>query len=224
MEKGGSYWYGKEKSSSLVQPGDIAIINPGQPHSGKPVHKNQSSYKMIYLNKKIFPERVTTPELKNVIKSDQSLSLLFLNLYKSVLSDSDRFEKEIFLTEFTGAMMSIYSYPSLKPEQIGLETKALRLAGEFLSENLEKKVTLDQLAKITRFSPYHVIRVFKKHMGITPHIYRTQKRIELAKELILRGFSLSEIALSSGFTDQSHLTNTFKKYTGVTPGQYFTSK
>ncbi len=79
------------------------------------------------------------------------------------------------------------------------------MAADFLSEQLEKKITLCELSKLTGFSSYHFLRIFKKNTGVSPHTFRTQKRIEKSKELILQGLPLIEVALSTGFTDQSHI-------------------
>jgi len=64
------------------------------------------------------------------------------------------------------------------------------------------------------------LRQFKRQTGVPPHVFRTQRRVEHARVLILQGRPLAEVAQATGFTDQSHFTNTFKLYTGVTPGRY----
>jgi transcriptional regulator GlxA family with amidase domain len=58
-------------------------------------------------------------------------------------------------------------------------------------------------------------------MGVTPHQYLAAQRIERAKQL-LRSTSLtpSEVALSTGFADQSHFTKVFRRIAGTTPGRF----
>jgi AraC family transcriptional regulator len=58
-------------------------------------------------------------------------------------------------------------------------------------------------------------------MGMTPHQYVIQQRIERAR-ILLRdpSLSISEISLACGFTNQSHFTRLFRKHTGVTPKTY----
>ncbi len=48
MESGGAYCLGAQKSYSLVSPGQVALINPSQVHSGVPVPGKRISYRMIY--------------------------------------------------------------------------------------------------------------------------------------------------------------------------------
>ncbi|MBL4641966.1 MAG: helix-turn-helix transcriptional regulator [Flavobacteriaceae bacterium] len=61
---------------------------------------------------------------------------------------------------------------------------------------------------------------FKKNIGLTPLEYLTTIRIENSKKLFYADAPLVEIALETGFYDQSHFTHSFKKYVGVTPGNY----
>ena len=66
---------------------------------------------------------------------------------------------------------------------------------------------------------FHFARLFKKSLGLSPHKYVLQNRIERAKKLITVSgdLSLSDIALQAGFYDQTHFGKAFKKYMGVSP-------
>lgn len=228
MENGGSYWNEKKSEDSLIKPGDIALINPGLVHSGAPVENKHSTYKMIYIDlslmKKIsydFCEKNDRPpEFDKVVINNPQLSDFFRQLYTSFTNDSELLKKDVLLTSFLGKMIMDHNAFSNNPISPGNELKSIKKAIEYLSEKLDQKVSLQDVATAAGLSRYHFLRVFKKSTGITPHHYRTQKRIDRAKIFMLRGMPLTQVALESGFTDQSHLTNKFKQYTGVTPKQY----
>ena len=90
---------------------------------------------------------------------------------------------------------------------------------EYTHTNLDRQLTLTQLATQLNLSTFHFARLFKKSLGLSPYKYILQNRIERAKKLIVSSnhFSLSDIALQAGFYDQTHFGKAFKKYTGVSP-------
>jgi AraC-like DNA-binding protein len=76
------------------------------------------------------------------------------------------------------------------------------------------------LARVAGLSGYHLIRVFRKATGLSPHAWLVDRRVHLAAHRIRLGEPLSAVASRCGFSDQSHLTRLFKARLGVTPGQY----
>jgi AraC-like DNA-binding protein len=89
-----------------------------------------------------------------------------------------------------------------------------------MNAHFERDIALDDLAAVAQFSPYHLLRTFRRSVGLTPHAYLIQIRIEEGKRLLRMGNSISDVSASTGFADQSHFTRHFKRIMGVTPGQY----
>jgi AraC family transcriptional regulator len=108
----------------------------------------------------------------------------------------------------------------LPSDRGGLSQSTLQQVKEYVNEYLSQDLKLIELSAIAQLSPYHFLRLFKQHMGITPHQYILQQRIERAKHLLQHSeLSIAEIAVRTGFSDQSHLTKCFKRRFGVTPRQ-----
>jgi AraC-like DNA-binding protein len=82
------------------------------------------------------------------------------------------------------------------------------------------RTSLDALASATGVTTFHVIRAFTRSMGVAPHHYLLQVRVDRARALFAGGASPSTVAAMTGFVDQSHLTAQFKRYVGITPGRY----
>lgn len=110
--------------------------------------------------------------------------------------------------------------PKLSSYADGLSKSTLQQVTEYINDHLHQDVKLIELASIAQMSPYHFLRLFKHSMGVTPHQYILQRRIEKAKCLLQHGeLSIAEIAATVGFCDQSHFTRYFKRIVGVTPKQ-----
>jgi transcriptional regulator of acetoin/glycerol metabolism len=103
----------------------------------------------------------------------------------------------------------------------GLPPGALRRVREHVETHIGKSVDLATLAAVAGLSLYHFARAFKQSAGVTPHQYLVQRRVEQAQEMLARTeLSLSEIALATGFSDQSHFARHFRQMLGMTPSQF----
>jgi AraC family transcriptional regulator len=100
----------------------------------------------------------------------------------------------------------------------------LRAVVEYIEENLADGPSLAELAAVVGLNPYHFARQFKAATGQPPHQYVIARRVERARQLLEAGtdLSLAEVALHTGFCDQSQFSHHFKRLVGVTPGQFRT--
>ena len=97
----------------------------------------------------------------------------------------------------------------------------MRRLAEFIEENLASDLTLQALAEQIKLSPIYLIRAFKATVGVAPHQYVLQRRLERAKSLLQSThLSLAEVAWRSGFCSQSHLSGWFRRSVGVSPAAY----
>src|SRR5260221_14640165 len=87
--------------------------------------------------------------------------------------------------------------------------------------HLSESIDLVTLASVAGVSVFHFARQFKQSAGATPHHYIVRRRIERARELLVgTDLSLSEIAFTTGFADQSHFARHFRQTTGTTPREF----
>jgi AraC family transcriptional regulator len=111
--------------------------------------------------------------------------------------------------------------PRLSSYADGLSAAKLTLIKDYINTHLDLDLKLTELSSIAQISPYHFLRLFKKSVGITPHQYILQQRIDRAKYLLKSSnLDISEIAFRVGFCDSSHLTRCFKSILGKTPSQW----
>jgi len=116
----------------------------------------------------------------------------------------------------TSTLQSLASI-TLKPG--GLSVWHAKRALAYIEANLGSKIGITEISALVALSKSHFCRAFKQTLGTSPMTYVSARRIEHAKILITSTSErLSDIALTCGFADQSHLTRSFGRMVGMSPG------
>ena len=103
----------------------------------------------------------------------------------------------------------------------GLPSHQLRQIIDYVEAHLDQEIKLETLAQLLKMSQFHFSRLFKQAIGLSPHQYLIQQRVERAKHLLKTSDRLIvEVALECGFNSHSHLSKQFRQLTGVTPKAY----
>jgi AraC-like DNA-binding protein/nicotinamidase-related amidase len=111
--------------------------------------------------------------------------------------------------------------PFAAPVAGGLAGAVLRRALHHIDSHLHEAIPVQTLAALARLSVPHFSRAFSRSMGVSPHRYLMQRRVQRASQLLLdTEQAASEIALLTGFADQSHMIRCFVRETGQTPRAY----
>ena len=139
-------------------------------------------------------------------------------------------EMENRLAELIGNAESAEEYIQLLRDGITLlaESRLQHLTRESCLKELKQEllglpelpVTIEEMSKKVCVSPFHMIRQFKKEIGLTPHQFQIQCRIRKAQKLLLERKTITEVAFETGFCDQSHFDKSFKKLIGMSPAAY----
>jgi AraC family transcriptional regulator len=101
-----------------------------------------------------------------------------------------------------------------------LGKEVLNRLRDYVLAHIDEPVEVATLAKIAGRSPFHFTRVFTRSVGVSPHRYVVHLRLQRAVELVRDGRSgLADVAVRTGFADQSHLTRWLRRVHGVSPTQ-----
>ncbi len=209
---------------ATLQPGSLALINPETLHVCNPVGASVRSYFMLYLEvdwclkvqQSLWQVEAFQPTCTPLL-ADKSIYQQYLAVMAAFTRQNDVLAMEQLLFELMEAVFCRCCIP--KTKTTGSRLRVIELKN-LLSQNLSRAVSLNEVAADLQVNPYTLLRQFKKEIGITPHAYRLNCRIELARKLLQQGVEPAEVALECGFFDQSHLHRHFKAATVVTPGEY----
>ncbi|NLN07677.1 MAG: helix-turn-helix transcriptional regulator [Firmicutes bacterium] len=112
------------------------------------------------------------------------------------------------------------SLSSFQPHEYRDE-KCIAKAIEYITDNYQSKMSLFDLADEIHYSPYHLLRLFKRHTGRTPFEFLLDLKIEKAKNMLQStNCTMTQICDACGFSGLSYFSQTFKKKTGLSPTQF----
>jgi len=93
---------------------------------------------------------------------------------------------------------------------------------DFMTEHCAENLSLEDMAQLTNYSPFHFIKIFKSETGNTPFQYLLDIKLNRAKDMLThrKEMTITEICYLCGFNNLSHFTAVFKRKTGVSPSKY----
>ena len=112
-------------------------------------------------------------------------------------------------------------YLTLSNAMPGAKPTVAEAAKKYIHDNLDKKITINDICSTVNCSKTTLIAAFKKEFGITVNTAITREKMEEAKKLLTAGkLSINEIAHATGFYDQSYFSKVFFAEYGVTPSEF----
>ncbi len=92
---------------------------------------------------------------------------------------------------------------------------------DFMKSNLQRSISLNELAGVANLSPSHLCRLFKSQTGISPGEYLRRLRMEKARQLLSTSvLSVKQVMAAAGYNSKSHLVRHFRRSFGMTPSEY----
>ena len=220
----GQLAYRTETIDSLLRPGDVLVINPGQVHWGGTVNGDRYSYRILYpaceTVARTIPghEGQRLPYFANNQICDRVLAQRLQRLLTVLEQDPITLAQETYLTTVLADLVVRHAERTIDP--LTPENRIVQSIRDYIEAFYMQNPSLTDLADLAQMKPLRLLRTFRKEMGLPPHAYLLQVRIHHAKAQLAQGRPIAEVAIATGFADQSHFTRHFKRFVGVTPGQY----
>jgi AraC family transcriptional regulator len=133
---------------------------------------------------------------------------------------SGRLYTDSLAVSVASRLVSTYSSVSQRTiaKNGGLGGRRYKQTLAYIEDNLSEDLSLSRIASVSGVSASHFKTLFRESAGVPLHQYVIQRRIERAKDLLMQGkLSIAEIALSTGFSHQSHLARHMRRSVGLSP-------
>ncbi|RUL79048.1 AraC family transcriptional regulator [Dyella choica] len=213
-------WSGAGTVESAV--GDVIMVNPGEMHDGSPIG-GAREWHILYLEPSLVLRELADElgggdvEFRPVAR-DRSLAaevIKLLGSLESVGASCDDAQEQLL-----ACLVRIMQRYRMSGPRLPRTSPAIARAVEWIDAEPDAATPLCELAAACGMSRFQLIRGFMRDMGTTPHAYRIQQRVRLARRCLAQGHCAAEAAALSGFADQSHLTRAFVRQLGITPARY----
>jgi AraC-like DNA-binding protein len=206
--------------------GDLYAIEADEPHAGWPADETGWNLRTIYVDTAYLRSLVSENhesrmlDLQGPIIRDPELASMFYGVHRGSQVRGPSADREEGYLSFAARLFERHTANMKVCLRSGREDRAIRAAKAFIDHTLDGQVSLAAIANAAGLPPFRLYRAFENSTGMTPHAYQRQARVRLAIDLIRADRPLPEVAYSTGFSDQAHLTRWFRRMMGITPGAY----
>jgi AraC-like DNA-binding protein len=213
----------------LVLPGQLVAWDPSHGHAGTALDDQPWSARLMILEVADLAALAGDHELGDLtdvafpepVISDAGLAGEFLRLHTALVTPTTRLERDQRLAEWLHRL--IVRAGATRPPRAPLsphDEKGLRAALEYLGDQPERNIGLDELAAAAGLGKFRLLRIVRERTGLPPHALQLAHRLRKARRLLEAGRSVADTAAATGFADQSHFHRHFRRSLGVTPAEY----
>ncbi|MBR0576416.1 helix-turn-helix domain-containing protein [Proteiniclasticum sp. BAD-10] len=233
----GEVSYQIEGRNYQLIPGDIVLVNHKELHQAMIEGADHYYERYVLWVSRPYLKRLSTPQtdltrcfldkrkktlLRTSIDNQQLVrsildKLIAVEGYKGTGQD---LLPDLYITELMVALNRISFDVEEKLQPVVKKNQLIDAVIHYLNENLDGEINMDELSRHFFISKYHLSREFKKHTGTTLYRYVVQKRLILAKGLILQGNPITAVYEQCGFGDYSNFFRAFKNEYGTTPKEF----
>ncbi len=208
--------------------GAVALLNPEVVHTGQAGASEGWRYRVLYPGVNVVTDvaaelgwRRGTPVFPQTVHYDERSAALLRSAHRAA-EHGDRLASSSLLTAALTRLLTAHAKAGIAeiPPRVRQSPATVSAVCELLHERLVDPPSLAELAAMTGLSQFAVLRAFRAKTGLPPHAYLNQVRVRQARTLLDHGVAPADVAMTTGFADQAHLTRHFKRVVGVPPRAY----
>lgn len=204
--------------------GNAIVIHPDEVHDGEAGTKPGFRYRMIYLEPRLVRDALggcdkALPFVASPVSRDPRVVAAAARALSAFDRGFEPLEADHVVAGLAEAIAAVAdgSGPAIRGRVDG---RAVEQARRFLESHYDAPVSSATLETVSGLDRWQLARHFRASLGTSPYRYLTLRRLDQVRSALAGGMTLAEAALSSGFSDQSHMTRQFRRAYGVSPGRW----
>jgi AraC-like DNA-binding protein len=206
-------------------PGQVVVLYPDEVHDGRAGTNEGFGYRIVYVAPSVLAEAVRAlrggpsplPFVSEPVSMNRRLSQAIEGAFRAPL---ESLAVDVLIVDLAEGLMAAERSGARPMVSRRVDVRANERARQFLDAERTRTVHSAELESITGLTRYDLSRQFRIMFGTSPHRYLLMRRLDFARERILRERPLVEVACDAGFADQAHFTRAFKSAFGLTPARY----
>lgn len=202
-------------------PGEAHVLHPDELHDGAAGTEQGFAYRIVYLD----------PALIGQVLGGRALPFVAVPVVRRAEVEPRLVAALRAMNEPLGALEAVELCVTVatflqrlagvgRGGRCPLPLDALQRVRELIADDPAVDHRVETFERVSGLDRWTLARRFREAFGTSPSRFRTMRRLDRARRLVLEGRPLAEVALEAGFADQSHLTRMFKRAYGLTPGHW----
>jgi AraC-like DNA-binding protein len=206
----------------------LVVTQPGESHQVDAPSERDGAFRGLRVGIDLLQQVATEvagretdlPLFPMPLVHDGDFNIQFVRVHQAIERSTSGLEQQTLTLDLLAQL--ILRYSENPPDLANLETEIqpVHHVRDYLEDNYNREISLEQLAQVANLSSFHLNRSFSRTFGMPPHAYQIQLRILKAKRLLRKEQSIESVAIETGFVSQSHFGSHFKRLVCMTPKQY----
>ena len=214
-------------------PGQVVVLHPDEAHDGRAASDEGFAYRIVY----VAPDKigaaaralcgaavplpfVRDPVLAGPVLTGPALARAVGHAFQGFPAPLEPLAVDALVESLARGLVAADPAIRGRRRRVALDLGALARTRDFLDSEKARVVRSAELEAVAGHDRYTLARAFRAAYGTSPYRYLLMRRLDAARDGILAGRGLAEIALDAGFADQAHLTRMFKAAFGLSPARF----
>lgn len=201
-------------------PGHTMVLHPDEAHDGQAGTDDGFHYHMIYVNPALIQEVLGGQELPYIeggITQSPRLLVATQAMLDKPHGPTNSMEETDAIVELA---LALHAEAGGTSGQRARDFQSTKLAHDFLCDAWQSTIAMVDLSAVTGRDRWSLSRDFRMFYGTSPSRFLILRKLDVARQRMLSGASLADVAASTGFADQAHMTRHFTQTFGISPGRW----